>query len=782
MDDLETLLQDFSYLRSLEYRDKLPKRLSKRLYLPDPTCQYVLQHRFKKQPKELDYDRLMRRKPVARKIFQEFVNIRDVPAAEWGLHKPYNDPVAQLLIRFLDVTKALGTAEADEAYGEASGVATNFIDSEVIKRTWQAEDGATVIWGPASPAREDLQKRLMALKEDGERAAQKRKDGADKGHTRVTQLNGFFKKFEVEAHEYLSAEPWTQFLESGHFVRYCQWKQLEINMTVSPADFDVHRILGKGGFGEVHGCRKRDTGKMFAMKKLDKRRLKLKSSEYSAVHERNVLGEMNSKFVVNLKYAFHDADTLYLILDLMEGGDLSFHLKRHDGPFPEDVAMFYAAEITLGLQHIHSRNMVYRDLKPANILLDHDGHCRISDMGLVRDLHRSLPTSECGTRGYMAPEVMQKHHAYGRGADWFSLGCTVLELLTKSRPFAPRGEDGEADALARTLSGEYSWGEYKENISVEGRAFVKALLEVDPDKRLGSRPKGRSDPAAVKAHSWFADVDWLALNDHKIKPKIEPLHGQVNAKEVYEIDRFQANETRGIKVTAEDEQKYYRHFDLVHAQHWQEEVVRLYDMVTAQADKDDAAHALKVKRSSTDPVRDGVLIQGYLLKKSHGMLKGWNRRYIHVFDNRIEVRKEQQSACRRRLPHKETTFDVVSNPHEPKILVLEFENKVYEFKCFFKSDESPWIDCIHRAWEANTARKSKYPPPIRKAHTVSESVRQAPKAVAMPTVAAAAAAAPDGNAAGPHSSRRDSKVSSARPAGRTTQSFYNPSKLGKSDE
>lgn len=104
---------------------------------------------------------------------------------------------------------------------------------------------------------------------------------------------------------------------------------------------------------------------------------------------------MHSKFVTNLKYAFHDADTLYLILDLMEGGDLSWHLKkRPQHRFTEDEAKFYSAEIIMGLAHIHSRKLIYRDLKPANILLDGEGHARISDLGLARDTTKNLPTSE----------------------------------------------------------------------------------------------------------------------------------------------------------------------------------------------------------------------------------------------------------------------------------------------------------------------------------------------------------------------------------------------------
>jgi hypothetical protein len=109
------------------------------------------------------------------------------------------------------------------------------------------------------------------------------------------------------------------------------------------------------------------------------------------------------------------------------------------------------------------------------------------------------------------------------------------------------------------------------------------------------------------------------------------VQGQVNAKDVYEIDRFGTNETRGVKITPEDEKKYYRHFDLVHAQHWQEEVVRLYDMITAQADKDDRALELRLAKSPAEPAAPGALIQGYLLKHSHSMFRSWNKRYVRPY-------------------------------------------------------------------------------------------------------------------------------------------------------
>jgi hypothetical protein len=207
----------------------------------------------------------------------------------------------------------------------------------------------------------------------------------------------------------------------------------------------------------------------------------------------------------------------------------------------------------------------------------------------------------------------------------------------------------------------------------------------------------------------------------------------------------QTNETKKIKVSMEDEVKYYKHFDLVHAQHWQEEVVRLcvtptpplshaanrmtptlvttvlnahgywaspirphrYDMITTQADKDDRAQALRIKRSANGVPAGGAIIQGYLLKKSHGMFKAWHKRYVHLYADRIEVRKEEHSVVKRLLPHAKITFDVVVHPNEPKLLVFVDDDKTYEFKTFYRTDEHPWIGSVHKAWEDCTGLKSK---------------------------------------------------------------------------
>lgn len=123
-------------------------------------------------------------------------------------------------------------------------------------------------------------------------------------------------------------------------------------------DFSVLRIIGRGGFGEVYGCRKVDTGKMYAMKCLDKKRIKMKQGETLALNERTMLSLVSTgedcPFIVCMTYAFHTPSKLCFILDLMNGGDLHYHLSQH-GVFNETNMKFYATEIILGLEHMHKR-------------------------------------------------------------------------------------------------------------------------------------------------------------------------------------------------------------------------------------------------------------------------------------------------------------------------------------------------------------------------------------------------------------------------------------------
>jgi beta-adrenergic-receptor kinase len=219
--------------------------------------------------------------------------------------------------------------------------------------------------------------------------------------------------------ESLRLEYWEAFIASKHYLRLLNflWYQ---DRPIGPDDFYVMRVLGRGGFGLVNGkycsvpvvirsrseifiqlsisnftsaCKRGTSGKLYAMKVMNKRRLKMKKSEQLALNERRVLAEVESPFIVNLKYSFHSKDDIYLILDLMTGGDLGYHLHQK-GKFPKKECQYYTARIMLALQALHDKDYVYRDLKPEVSFLEMIAMAhQISDWFLTASLPPELLTS-----------------------------------------------------------------------------------------------------------------------------------------------------------------------------------------------------------------------------------------------------------------------------------------------------------------------------------------------------------------------------------------------------
>ncbi|XP_011826310.1 PREDICTED: G protein-coupled receptor kinase 4, partial [Mandrillus leucophaeus] len=179
-----------------------------------------------------------------------------------------------------------------------------------------------------------------------------------------------FEECTRVTHNYLRGEPFEEYQESSYFSQFLQWKWLE-RQPVTKNTFRHYRVLGKGGFGEVCACQVRATGKMYACKKLQKKRIKKRKGEAMALNEKRILEKVQSRFVVSLAYAYETKDALCLVLTIMNGGDLKFHIYNLGNPgFDEQRAVFYAAELCCGLEDLQRERIVYRDLKPENILLD----------------------------------------------------------------------------------------------------------------------------------------------------------------------------------------------------------------------------------------------------------------------------------------------------------------------------------------------------------------------------------------------------------------------------
>jgi hypothetical protein len=185
-----------------------------------------------------------------------------------------------------------------------------------------------------------------------------------------------FDKIECVVVDEIKKELWPKFKEGPGFEKCIKFLYM-ITKPVDEDDFALFRVLGRGGFGLVNGCKKCTSGKLYAMKVMNKKRVKIKRSEQLTLNERVALAAVDSPFVVNLKYAFVSDTDVFLILDLMTGGDLSFHLAQKKR-FTKPEAQYYSARIMLGCQALHDKKYVYRDLKPENILMGDDGKVKVS--------------------------------------------------------------------------------------------------------------------------------------------------------------------------------------------------------------------------------------------------------------------------------------------------------------------------------------------------------------------------------------------------------------------
>jgi len=278
------------------------------------------------------------------------------------------------------------------------------------------------------------------------------------------------------------------------------------------------RVLGKGSFGKVVLVQKRvgrEKGTLFAMKILKKSHLVRRRQIERTRTERKVLSAVNHPFIMKLHYAFQSPDKLYLVLDYCPGGELFFHLSRFRR-FPERVARFYAAELLLALSHLHKRGILYRDLKPENVLLDADGHVKLGDFGLAKAGIRHAyegATSMCGTPEYMAPEVLAQQ-GHGFCVDYWGLGMLTYEMMTGLPPWYTTDR---AKLFRRLRSAPLDIPPY---FSTQSASFTSALLERNPRRRLGV-----TGIRAAMENDFFKSISWRALYGRRVEAPIRPCEG-----------------------------------------------------------------------------------------------------------------------------------------------------------------------------------------------------------------------------------------------------------------
>jgi len=289
---------------------------------------------------------------------------------------------------------------------------------------------------------------------------------------------------------------------------------------ITLADFDIMKLIGKGSFAKVYLVRNRFNNKIYSMKKLNKPFIKKNKQEQNIINERILLSKMNYPFLVKLYCCFQDKEYLYFIMDFIQGGELFFHLHR-EIRFDDEKTRFYIAELILVLNFLHKNKIIYRDIKPENILLDIDGHIKLTDFGLSRlcSGEKEKVFTICGTPYYIAPEILEQK-GYNNTVDWWSLGCLMYEMLDGKPLF--------------NFTGKLKISEYKKkivlpnNFSEEAKDLITKLLDLDPKTRLGAGKNGFEN---LKNHKYFEDIDWDDLENKKITPPFVPnIEGNMDLK------------------------------------------------------------------------------------------------------------------------------------------------------------------------------------------------------------------------------------------------------------
>jgi serine/threonine protein kinase len=223
--------------------------------------------------------------------------------------------------------------------------------------------------------------------------------------------------------------------------------------------------------------------------------------------ERDVLTYATHPFVVGMRYAFQTPEKLFMILDYAAGGNMSRALQK-EKKFSEDKAALYMAEILLAIEDLHKRDIIYRDLKPDNIVFDSQGHALLTDFGLSKeDVHDdSMAKSFCGSPAYLAPEML-KRTGHGKSIDWYLLGVLLYEMLVGIPPYYSNNKEQLYENIQR---GPLKLPNF---LSEDARSLLIALLNRNPHKRLGAGPNGADD---IKKHVFFKQIDWQQAESRQL--------------------------------------------------------------------------------------------------------------------------------------------------------------------------------------------------------------------------------------------------------------------------
>ncbi|XP_041378090.1 protein kinase C iota type-like isoform X2 [Gigantopelta aegis] len=315
-------------------------------------------------------------------------------------------------------------------------------------------------------------------------------------------------------------------------------------------DFVLLRVIGRGSYAKVLQVEHKRTKRIYAMKVIKKELVNDDEDIDWVQTEKHVFETAtNYPFLVGLHSCFQTPSRLFFVIEFVNGGDLMFHMQRQRR-LPEDHARFYAAEICLGLNFLHERGIVYRDLKLDNVLLDGEGHIKLTDYGMCKEglLPGDKTNTFCGTPNYIAPEVLRGED-YDFGVDWWALGVLMFEMLAGRSPFDVVGNAENPDQntedylfqiiLEKTIR-------IPRSLSVKAASILKGFLNKYPKERLGCHPQ--TGFADIQSHPFFRVIDWELIAQKQMTPPYKPV-----IKSDRDLDHFDpAFTNEPVELTPDD--------------------------------------------------------------------------------------------------------------------------------------------------------------------------------------------------------------------------------------
>ena len=358
-----------------------------------------------------------------------------------------------------------------------------------------------------------------------------------------TEYNAILEKInslEVNDHEKLKILSEMRHLESEDLRKGRQ------KLTIR--DYESIAIIGRGAFGEVHVCREIKTAKIVAVKKIKKDLLAKKNQIIHVRNEQLFMSKVKSPWIVELRASFQEDDYLYLVMEFLPGGDFMNLLMVKD-KLTEEESKFYIAELILAVESIHKLDCIHRDIKPDNILIDKDGHIKLSDFGLAKvseNLYEQNPIKDenfnpkkmthkklyscVGTAYYVAPEVLIKK-GYGQEIDWWSVGVIFFEMLVGYAPFCAQETQ---EVCFKIINHEkYLQVPSEIKLSKEAMDLMNRMIS-DPNKRLG---KNGADE--IKAHPFFKGVDWNNIRSTMKPPFVPEIKNDYDTKYFETFDQIE---------------------------------------------------------------------------------------------------------------------------------------------------------------------------------------------------------------------------------------------------